>query len=69
MKGWAVHLQTPHTHMARGDAGVIVAEYRFGNTVCKINDAYIVQTEEEREQIDAQIATAAYECLVDADSQ
>jgi hypothetical protein len=55
--------------MARGDAGVIVAEYQFGNTIVRINDAYIVQTEEERELIETQIATAAYECLVDEDSQ
>lgn len=60
----AVHQRAQHTHIPRGDAGVIVAEYRFGNTVCKINDAFIVP-EEEREQIDAEIATAAYACLSD----
>ena len=55
----------PHTPTVRGDAGMIVTEYRFGNTVCKINDALIAKTPEEREQIDEQIATAAYACLED----
>ncbi|WP_160327784.1 hypothetical protein [Paenibacillus sp. 32O-W] len=44
---------------------MIVAEYRFGNTICKINDACIATTPEERELIDEQIATAAYACLED----
>ncbi|MEE1154812.1 MAG: hypothetical protein UH241_06620 [Acutalibacteraceae bacterium] len=29
----------------------IVAEYHFGNTVCKIDDSCIVKTQEEFEQI------------------
>lgn len=29
----------------------IVAEYHFGNTVCLIDDSYIVKTQEEHNQI------------------
>lgn len=61
----AVPRDAPHTPTVKGDAGMIVAEYRFGNTVCKINDALIARTAEEREMIDEQIATAAYACLED----
>lgn len=61
----AVHHQTRHNHSGRGDAGVVVAEYQFGNTVVRVNDALIARTAEERDVIDEQIATAAYACLVD----
>ena len=34
----------------------IVAEYHFGNTVCKIDDSCIVKTQEEFDQILKNIA-------------
>lgn len=56
-----------HTHTPRGNAGMIVAEYQFGNTVVRINDAFISKMPEERDAVDAEIATAAYACLADAE--
>lgn len=34
----------------------IVAEYHFGNTVCLIDDSYVVKTKEEHDQILKNIA-------------
>lgn len=63
----AVHNRSRHILQTGGDAGMIVATYQIGNTICKINDALITKTPEEREQADIEIATAAFRCLEERD--
>ncbi|ASA20236.1 hypothetical protein [Paenibacillus donghaensis] len=55
-----------HTHKARGDAGMIVASYTFGETKVHICDDHIAKSPEEREKVDTAIADAAWACLQDA---
>lgn len=52
----------------RGDKSMIAAEYTFGKARVKINTENICKTEEEREQVDREIALACWsivESLVD----
>lgn len=54
-----------HTHNARGDAGMIVATYTFGDTKVHICDDHLVTDPEERERVEIAIADAAWACLQD----
>lgn len=49
--------------MYRGDDSMVVAEYKYGNTRVKINNAYVCKTPEEREEIDREIAMVAWSII------
>lgn len=44
----------------RGDESMIAAEYKFGNTKVLIDTSYVCKTDEEREQVDRDIAMAGW---------
>lgn len=54
-----------HTHNARGDAGMIVATYTFGETKVHICDDHLVTDPTERDRVETAIADAAWACLQD----
>ncbi|MGG1672904.1 hypothetical protein ACIFOE_20150 [Paenibacillus sp. NRS-1783] len=45
---------------------MIVKTYKFGETTVHISDSHIAKTQEERDRVDAEIATAAWACIQDA---
>lgn len=44
----------------RGDESMIAAEYKFGNTKVLIDISNVPKTQEEREQVDRDIAMAVW---------
>jgi len=56
-------MEVVHTNLAhklnRGD-GMVVQEYKFGNSKVKMNDAYVCKTKEQRDIADREVALAAW---------
>lgn len=44
----------------RGDDSMVVEELQVGRTRVKINNAYVAQTPEEREEVDRNVAMAVW---------
>lgn len=62
----AVPQREEHKHNPGRDEGMIVKTYKFGETTVHISDSHIAKTQEERDRVDAEIATAAWACIQDA---
>ncbi|MNT11400.1 hypothetical protein D3C72_1462770 [compost metagenome] len=60
-------MEVVHSNLAhklhRGDESMVVAEYQLGKTKIKINNAYVCKTQDERAQVDHEIAMVGWSII------